>query len=167
MATRAQPPVLLDAALAAFMQQGVGIVLSSRDAALTPTVVRATGCKVSADLRRVTVFVWQPWATALIDSVQATGALASVFCEVPSHRTIQIKALDASMAAIARRDHRRIEDYREAFAEALAALGYRRSLAYGLVGGDPAECIGIAYTPAALFGQTPGPHAGEPLVRAS
>jgi hypothetical protein len=160
-------PILLDAAHAAFMQQGVGIVAASRDAALTPTVVRATGCRVSSNLRRVTLFVWAPWAGELLGSVRATGTLACVFCEVPSHRTIQIKATDASVTEMTRQDPRRIERYRHAFAEALASLGYQRSLAYGLVGGDPSECVGIAFTPGALFGQTPGPNAGEPLVLVS
>jgi hypothetical protein len=158
------PPVLLDTAHAEFMQQGVSIVAASRDTEHTPMLARATGCKVGADLRRVTLYVWAPRADGLLACVRATGTLAVVFSEIPSHRTIQVKATNARITKITRLDHGRIERYRDAFDQALGTLDCGGTFARGLVSGDLTEYVGITFTPAALFGQTPGPGAGAPLV---
>ena len=165
MPARTQP-ALLDVAHAAFMQQGVSIVAASRDSSHTPALARATGCKVTPDLRRVTIYVWAPRGEDLLACVRATGTLAVVFSEIPSHRTIQVKSISARITKIAQLDYGRIERYRAAFARALGTPDFAESFAFGLVSGEPAECVGITFTPVALFGQTPGPGAGEPLVLA-
>ena len=52
-----RPTRLLNEAIAAFIQRGVSMNLASRDAGNMPTVARACGCRVSPDLRQVTVFL--------------------------------------------------------------------------------------------------------------
>src|SRR5690606_11621059 len=122
------------------------IVVASRDSNHLPTLVRGIGCKVAADLKCVTVFVWKPQAGKLLECVRATGTLACVFCEVTSHRTIQVKSVDARITKTTAHDRGRIEKYRDTFDHALGELGDGGTLARGLVVGDPAECVGIAFT---------------------
>lgn len=154
---------VLDEAHAAFIVSGVSIVVAARDAHNAPTVVRAVGCRVSADRRRVTVFVPRPQAAALLDDVRANRELAAVFCQPSTHRTIQLKTRDAAFAALEPDDLALIAAETDLFVADIQKLEYPGEVARALVAHAPDDLTGIAFTPHAAFAQTPGPRAGEPL----
>jgi hypothetical protein len=160
MTPRPALPVL-DAEHAAFMQQGVSIVVAACDGTGAPTLARAAGCRVAANRRRVTLFLWAPQCARLSEGLELTQQLAAVFSEICSHRTIQVKGSQIRIATIARADLPRIARYRDALAAALAALGHSGTFARTLVGGDAAQYLAVTFTPDALYAQTPGPRAGE------
>jgi hypothetical protein len=87
----------LDAELVAFIQGGVSIHAASRSASHEPDLARALGCRVSADRRRVSVFLLASHCGALLADDRANGAVAVVFSLPGSHRTVQLKGKDAAV----------------------------------------------------------------------
>lgn len=128
-----------------------------------PTLVRATGCRVSPDRRCVTVFVSATQAAPVIQCIRTNGAVAVVFSEPSTHRTIQLKGCDATVAALIEGDLQRIAEYRNAFVGQLAHLGYEEALIRTLFAYPSSDIVAVSFTPTEAFSQTPGPHAGEPL----
>ncbi len=59
-------------------------------------------------------------------------------------------------------DRIEIAEYRESFVQELAALGYSRELAQGILAGSE-DCVAVVFEPIAMFNQTPGPKAGTKL----
>ena len=53
--------------------------------------------------------------------------------------------------------------YVDAFANGLQALGYSGAVIRSLLQADPADLVGIRFTPASGSLQTPGPQAGQAL----
>jgi hypothetical protein len=88
---------LLDAGTARFIEGGVSINASSRDANKTPSMARAVGCRISADRRSVTVLLAKSRAPELLDSITFCHQIAVVFSEPSTHRTIQLKGTDAAV----------------------------------------------------------------------
>jgi hypothetical protein len=158
-------PPLLDATHAAFIQRGVAIALSSRDGANVPVAAHACGCRVSPDRRRVRIFVPVRAAQALLAAVRATSAVAAVFCEPATDRTIQLKGTDASVVPMTATDSARLPAYADAMVAQMALCGFSEAYARTAWDMSPDELVAVTFTPVAAFVQTPGPRAGAPLAR--
>jgi len=156
---------LLDDDHAAFIRRGVSIIAASSDAANVPSLERALGCTVSADRRRVTIFMVATSARRLLDDVQSSGRIAVVFSEVTTHRTIQLKGADAAIVDVKPADREVIASYAEAMTAAVASVGLPEYVAHAMLAYTAGELTAVTFTPAAAFAQTPGPRAGAPLKR--
>ncbi|HYD60167.1 MAG TPA: hypothetical protein VEC35_07415 [Noviherbaspirillum sp.] len=156
---------LIDDCHAAFMQRGVsiGVAACSRDA--VPTLARATGCRVRADRLQLTVFVSATQASPVLECIRDNGTIAVVFSEPSTHRTVQIKGRDARVTGLSESDLQLVAGYRSAFARELAPLGYDEILVRTLLSLPSADIVGISFTPAEAYSQSPGPNAGQPLAR--
>lgn len=161
--TAAEP--IIDTAHAAFLQRGVGMSIAACNGDSIPTIVRASGCRVSDDRRRVTVFVSAIQAAPVIACIRANGNIAVVFSEPSTHRTVQLKGKDASIGELQDGDLQRIADYRTAFVAQLKPLGYDETLIRTLFAYPSTDIVTLTFTPSEAFSQTPGPRAGEPLRR--
>lgn len=153
---------MLDSKHAAFISKGVSIIVASRDAANRPVVCRGCGCDVLED-GRLRMFVDSACGRPLLDSVAVSHAVASVFSEPSTHKTIQFKGTDAAVVAPEDDCSELLHAYRDAFGAALRSLGYADSMAGGLTNFDPHRIRAVVFTPTAAFDQTPGPGAGEPV----
>jgi len=153
----------LEAAHAEFIQGGVSVIVATRDAGLVADAVRACGCRVSRDRRRVTVLVEQARAGAVVADVVANGRIAVVFSQPSTHLTIQLKGEDASVVKPKASDRALVAAHREQWVRELCGLGYARRFAEALWGRLPRALVAITFTPSAAFQQTPGPAAGQPL----
>ncbi len=78
MTTKPSGATLLDEAHAAFIERGVAINVGACDADNVATLTRALGCRVSADRRRVTVFVSVPRAQPLSMDLHRLGVCVAV-----------------------------------------------------------------------------------------
>lgn len=161
MTDAAEP--LLDAEHAAFVLGGVSVVAASGNAACVPSLARATGCRVSDDRRRVTLFVATSYAQALLQHIRETGAIAVVFTEPCSHRTVQLKGRDARIEALQEGDLERVGAYRQRWIRALTDLGFAEDLPRTMLACPSQELVAVAFTVTAAFSQTPGPRAGSVL----
>lgn len=156
-------PPAIDAQHAAFMQDGVSMSIGACGPGRHPTLARGSGCRVSADGSRVTVFVSALQAAPVLDCIRDNGLIAVVFSQPSTHRTIQVKGRDARVAGLAAGDVERIARYRKAFAADLATLGFIEEQVQTLLAFPEAELAAIEFTPAEAYVQTPGPKAGERL----
>jgi hypothetical protein len=161
---RNPPPVrsLLAAEHAAFIQGGVSVVVSTRDEALVPDVTRGSGCRVSRDRRRVTVLVDFARAGSVVENVQANGHVAVVFSQPSTHRTLQLKGTDATVARAAPADLRAARRPHPAWVGEMEQLGYGTDFGRA-VHGEGTDLAAITFSVAAAFEQTPGPAAGRRL----
>jgi hypothetical protein len=154
---------LLDEALAEFIQHHVAINVATRDADNRPTVTRALGCRVSSDRRRITVFVSVPRSGESLRNVHDNGAIAVVFSRPSTHQTFQVKARDASVVVLEAGDRALMANQSTSFVDEIRQIGYRDPFAGAMVSALDEETVGIVFTPKAVFVQTPGPAAGQPL----
>jgi hypothetical protein len=154
---------LLDAATAAFIEGGVSINVSSRDANKTPSMARAVGCRVSTDRKSLTVLVPRSRAAELLDSIAFCHQIAVVFSEPSTHRTIQLKGTDASIVPVETSDARLNERFADAFVAEVCPLGFEEELVRSLVSCAVEDLTAVKFSPSLAFHQTPGPRAGEPL----
>jgi hypothetical protein len=161
MAEQSTP--LIDAEHLAFMQGGVSISVASCDRDNLPALVRSTGCRISPDGRRVTVFISSAQGERVLQAIRETAAIAVAFSEPSSHRTMQAKGFDAVIGPLEEGDLQRIRVYRDAFAHALEPLGFSQPLIRTMLAFPPADIVAITFTPLEAFSQTPGPKAGAPL----
>ncbi|WP_193353136.1 pyridoxamine 5'-phosphate oxidase family protein [Alicycliphilus denitrificans] len=93
-------PALLSPENIALVAGGVSAIVASRDAQLRPSVMRAVGSRIRADGRRITVFLRRSQSQLLLADIAATGHIAVVFSDPPSHRTVQVKATAALQRAL-------------------------------------------------------------------
>ena len=92
----APPEFVLTPDQIAFVTAGVSITAASRGRDNMPNLARATGCRVSPDGRRVTLFLAASQSGALLADIRDNGAVAVVFSEPSTHRTLQLKGDDAT-----------------------------------------------------------------------
>jgi hypothetical protein len=156
-------PPQLDAASAAFICSGLSINAASGRAGAIPDMARAVGCRVAPDYSSVTVLFASTPAAALIDAVRRSGAIAVVFSQPSTHRTLQLKGSDARIVPPEAGDLELTRRYAEAFDTELSPFGYPDRLILTLLEFDPGDLVGVCFTPSSIFLQTPGPSAGEPL----
>jgi len=154
----------LGADLAAFVQGGVGIVAASRNARLLASIGRAVGCRVDDDAARVTIFLVPSENGALLEDIRASGRVAVVFSEPSSHRTVQLKGVDARERAVGERDLEVLAAYADALDAELASIGFGDGYARALIAHPPGDLVGVSFTVGEAFVQTPGPRAGAPLA---
>ncbi|HJV82823.1 hypothetical protein [Noviherbaspirillum sp.] len=156
---------LIDADHADFMQRGVGIGVAACDSHNIPTLARAIGCRVSPDRRSITVFISATQAAPVLKCVRDNGAIAVVFSEPSTHRTVQVKGKDVVVGGLVEGDQEILADYRTAFMRQVSPLGHAEVLVGTLLTRPSADIVSLSFTPYAAFSQTPGPKAGEPLQR--
>jgi hypothetical protein len=156
---------ILDAEHAAFiLLPGISMTAASRGARNLPELGRVHGCRVSADRSRLTVLLPSDQYPGLIEALRASRAIAVVFSQPTTHRTIQLKGTDAALEPLAPGDAELAAQTTDTFAAGLGALGYNEAMVRTAVWYEPAGLVAIGFTPCAAFQQTPGPRAGAPLA---
>lgn len=154
---------LFDAELAAFMQRGISLNLAGCGADLAPSVARAVGCRIDAGRTSVRLLVSQVQAACVLAHVRANGKLAAVFSEPATHRTVQLKAVDAVVEAAGADDLAAVARYRDAFVAHLEPLGFPPAIMGAMLACPDGDLCAIRFTPAEAFSQTPGSGAGQAL----
>ncbi len=99
-----------------------------------------------------------------MDDVRRTGAIAVVFSLPITHETLQIKAVDAEIVPLVDGDVALIQAYQDGFVQHLFELGYSAALIRSVIACSMDDVVGVSFSVSAIFSQTPGPHAGEPLL---
>ncbi|MBP1771905.1 MAG: hypothetical protein H6P99_1068 [Holophagaceae bacterium] len=156
-------PFRLDPELVRFMTGGLSINTGSGSAEGLPSQCRAFGVRVDPT-GRVTVFLAGAQAADLLRDAARSRALAVVFSDPPTHRTIQLKGRDARVEPLRPGDLAEVRAYREAFTRRLVPLGFTAPLVLALLDCPDDDLMALTFTPEAAFDQTPGAHAGAPLL---
>lgn len=155
----------LDPAILSLIRGPVAISVAARDAAHWPSLCHAYGCRWEAGNATLRLFLLAEEARPVLADIAANGAVAAVFSDVRSFRSLQIKGQDGRAITFDSRDAReRANHYRRTTGE-LLALGYPTGPAQGYFSApDGADFVTLAFTPRDVFQQTPGPGAGERLT---
>lgn len=153
-----------DAAQATWMQSGcVSVMVASRTDANRPVIGASFGCRISADRCGVTIFLGAATNSELIASMQSQRAIAVVITESATTRSIQLKASDAALVALAPGDQERVRAYVGALAQTWALAGQPIDWTQTLLDPDADEIIAVQFSPYIAFDQAPGPGAGTVL----
>jgi hypothetical protein len=156
----------LNASQAALLCGPVAINAASHDAAGVPSITRAFGCRVTADRREVVILLSTQRSQAFLRDLAAGAAIAVVFSRPKTHETLQLKGARGRIQPLEGRDRQIMLAYGAAFTAEIMALSYAERFSRALTSAVADEAIAVAFTPNAVFDQTPGPKAGARLAPA-
>jgi hypothetical protein len=151
---------MIDAQLAAFLEEGLGIHIGARNERLRPSGARAVAVKVEEDGLHMVVYVADVAAPRVLADLQSNGQAAVVFGRPTDDRACQVKGLCVDVRPARAEERPLLEAQWNGFLEKLEWIGIPRATAMGWTTW-PATAIRVKAT--ALFEQTPGPQAGTPL----
>lgn len=156
------PPLLHDN-IVAFIEREVAIDLASASADHHPSSCRGFACRVAPDRQRLTLFVRREEARQLLQDVLVQDAIAVVFCLPETEAAIQIKGRQVALSAVSADDMLDVQRYRDAFIDGIVRIGHPRPFAEVYMAVEAGQMAAISFQPDAVFEQTPGPRAGQPV----
>jgi hypothetical protein len=153
--------IRLDEADAAFIQSSVSILVAAEGPGRRPVMARAVSVLVDAVSGRVRLCLRTDDAAALIAGAGANGRVAAMFSRPQTNDTIQLKGDRVAIEAPTPADEAARRRYVPQMVAELMPLGFEPAF-IGCVMSDHGSPIAVlAFTPTALFDQTPGPQAGR------
>lgn len=165
--SQASSEPLIDTDLAAFLGGAVSMLVATAGTQRQPSLVRALGCRLSADRRELTLWLDRERSAPLIAQLQENPAVAVVFSQPSTHRTLQFKASRAAIVALEDGDAERASAYCERMVPELARVGMSETFTRAFLRFAAADLIGLRLRPIVAFSQSPGPQAGQLLGASS
>jgi hypothetical protein len=136
---------MINKELAAFLEEGIGIQIGTRNASLEPNGARVVAVRVEDNGTHIVAFVPER---------------ALVFARPPDERSCQVKGVFERMDAAASADERFVREQWRRWLERLTMIGLPLST---LERWHVWPCVAVRLRVTALFNQTPGPNAGAVL----
>ena len=152
---------MIDGALAAFLQEGVGIHIGTRNERLQPNGARAIAVRVEPDGAHLVVYVARVAAARILPDLQSNGQAAVGFGRPVDDRACQVKGVFVEARDAAEDERAAVLAQWDGFLGSLEKIGIPRAATRPWVTW-PAVAIRLKAT--AVFEQTPGPDAGAPLA---
>jgi hypothetical protein len=151
---------MIDKELAAFLEEGIGIQIGTRDAALAPNGARVVAVRVEENGTHVTAFVPARAYALVAADLESNGQAALVFARPPDERSCQVKGVFESQQPAVSADEQFVRAQWRRWLERLTTIGLPLST---MGGWDEWPCVAVRVRVTALFNQTPGPNAGVAL----
>jgi hypothetical protein len=152
---------MIDRQLAAFLQEGVGIHIGTRNGALEPGGSRALAVVVDADGQQMVVYVSRAAAARILPDLEANGQAAISFGRPTDDRACQVKGVFVDARDAAEDERPVIAAQWDGFLASLERIGIPRAATRGWI---TWPAVAIRLRPNAIFDQTPGPGAGAPIA---
>jgi hypothetical protein len=152
---------MIDTQLAAFLQEGVGIHIGSRNEALQPNGARAIAVHVEEGGLHLVVYVAEVAAARILPDLEANGQVAVGFGRPTDDRACQVKGVFVTARAATDTERLSVSAQWDAFLGSLEKIGIPRAATRTWVTW-PAVAIRIRAN--AIFDQTPGPGAGAAIA---
>jgi hypothetical protein len=152
---------MIDAELAAFLQEGIAIFLGTRNQRLEPNGTRVVAVSVDADGTHVEAFVPDVAAGDLVTDLDATRQAALVFARPPDERACQLKGTFAGARRARDEERAMVEAQWRRWLDRLTTIGYPHAM---FEHWTTWPCVAVRVRVNAIFNQTPGPGAGAPLA---
>lgn len=153
---------MLNEQCANFIPRFTSMSVAARDAHMRPVVGRALGCRVSADRRRLTLYLSGSREAQLLACLRENGMIALTVTRPTTHQTLQFKGRVLEILPATDADRAEIAAYRQSFVEELASVHYEAAFTRAVLAGDE-DCVAVTFEPTAAYDQTPGPKAGTVL----
>jgi hypothetical protein len=151
---------MIDNELAAFLEEGVGIHIGTRNEALQPNGARAIAVRVEAGGGYLVVYVARVAAARIVPDLESNGQAAVGFGRPVDDRACQVKGVFVSMREATDDEKPAVLAQWDGFLGSLEKIGVPRAATRTWVTW-PAVAIRLRAT--ALFNQTPGPDAGAAI----
>jgi hypothetical protein len=151
---------MINGTLAAFLEEGVGIHIGTRNAALQPNGARAIAVRVEADGAHLVVYVARVAAARILPDLEANGQAAVGFGRPVDDRACQVKGVFAGVRDATEAERPQVLAQWDGFLGSLETIGIPRAATQTWV---TWPAVAIRLRANALFDQTPGPAAGAPL----
>jgi hypothetical protein len=152
---------MIDEQLAAFLQDGVGIHLGTRNARFEPNGARAIAAWVEADRTHLVIYFASVAAARVLPDLESNGLAAAVFARPIDERACQVKGTFVAARPIRPDERAYASSQWEAFLANLEHIGIPRSASSTWV---TAADLAITLKITAVFEQTPGPAAGKAIA---
>jgi hypothetical protein len=152
---------MIDKDLGAFLQEGVGIHIGTRNAALQPNGIRALAVTVEDDGLHVVVYAAEVAAARVLPDLETNGQIAIGFGRPTDDRACQVKGVVVATRAATETERPLVAAQWDGFLGSLEQIGIPRAATRTWVTW-PAVAIRVRVN--ALFNQTPGPGAGAPIA---
>jgi hypothetical protein len=147
--------------LAAFLEQGVGIHIGTRNEQLHPHGARAIAAKVVGGGSHLVVYVAEIAAARLRADLESNGQAAIVFGRPEDERSCQVKGVFVDIRSATETERPLMEKQWDGFLGQLEMIGIPRVSAANWITW-PAVAIRLKVT--TIFEQTPGPQAGAQIA---
>ena len=155
----------LPASVAAFVQSGLSVSVSSCSERLQPSIAKGMGCRVSAARDRVTVFMFATSGEEVLRDLRRGAPIAVCFSRPSTHQTVQLKGPVAAIEPASAEDVAVARRCLDLLIDDLVPLGLPAPVLEAFFWHDPAGLLALSFTPEAAFAQTPGPRAGHAIER--
>jgi len=152
---------MIDPQLAAFLEQGVGIHIGTRNQLLHPNGARAVAAKVDGGGSQLVVYVPEIAADRLRRDLESNGQAAVVFGRPEDERSCQVKGVFVDIRSATESERPMLEQQWNGFLGQLEMIGIPRVSASNWITW-PAVAIRLKVT--TIFEQTPGPQAGAQIA---
>lgn len=151
---------MIDRTLAAFLEEGVGIHIATRNEALQPNGARAIAVRVEPDGAHLVVYVARVAAARILPDLESNGQAAVGFGRPVDDRACQVKGVFAGVRDATEDERPQVLAQWDGFLGSLEKIGIPRAATRTWV---TWPAVAIRLRANALFDQTPGPDAGAPL----
>ena len=152
---------MIDPQLAAFLEQGVGIHIGTRNEQLHPNGARAVAAKVDGGGTHLVVYVAEIAAARLRVDLESNGQAAIVFGRPEDERSCQVKGVFVDIRPATDSERPLMQKQWDGFLGQLEMIGIPRVSASNWITW-PAVAIRLKVT--TIFEQTPGPQAGAQIA---
>jgi len=152
---------MIDPQLAAFLEQGVGIHIGTRNEQLQPNGARAVAAKVEGGGTHLVVYVAEIAAARLRVDLESNGQAAVVFGRPEDERSCQVKGVFVDTRPANDSERPLMQKQWDGFLGQLEMIGIPRVSATNWITW-PAVAIRLKVT--TIFEQTPGPQAGAQIA---
>jgi hypothetical protein len=160
--TQAVPPRELLEELGELIASGVDAYVATRDAENEPESMLAMGARLHAGRGVLTVYLPEALASATLANLEENADVAVTLVRPPTCAAAQIKGKRIGVRPSDETDREFQAIFRGALIEALEIVGIPRSTTRRLTWW-PSVAVEIEIRD--IFTQTPGPGAGNPMVR--
>ena len=147
--------------LTAFLEQGVGIHIGTRNEQLHPNGARAIAAKVEGGGSHLVVYVAEIAAARLRADLESNGQASVVFGRPEDERSCQVKGVFVDIRSATESERPLMEKQWDGFLGQLEMIGIPRVSAANWITW-PAVAIRLKVT--TIFEQTPGPQAGAQIA---
>jgi hypothetical protein len=147
--------------LAAFLQEGLGIYIGTRNAALEPNGARAIAARVERGGAELVIYLADVAAARILPDLEQNGMAAVTFGRPVDERACQVKGTFLGARAVGDEERPILEAQWEGFTRQLETIGVAREARSGW---PQWPVTAVTLKPTAVFEQTPGPGAGTQLA---
>jgi hypothetical protein len=152
---------MLDAPLAAFLQEGLAIHIGTRNGRLEPNGARVPAVTVDEDHRHVVAYIPVAAAPAILDDLHENGQAALGFARPVDDRACQVKGVFVEEWNATAMEEPEVMRQWKGNLQLLSAVGIPDSASSNW---SIWPCVAVRLRVTELYDQTPGPGAGKPLT---